>query len=345
MKATFTRVLLGAALSLSAFMSAALAQEYPRLNLRLAHAFPSTWAQTEVDQWWADEIKKRSDGKINVTIMWAGSGGAPLEILNLVGSGAVDLGAVPPAYFTNELPLTGAPNSLPLTFTTNEEALRVMNGLVENVEAVQEEMKNNKVWPLYFHTLNTYQPLCTKPVTTVDDFKGLRIRSFGSYQPKLWESLGAVGVNVLPAEIYEGLQKGRLDCAFYSTDLHASSRLYEVAKYLTTLGFGPQPTWPIWVNYEKWQSFPDAVTDLIMEVSKEASERSLQALEEAGQKSLETMIENGVEVVEFKEEEKLREKVPDFKEVWLKDMQAQGKGEGAEKVLEYWNENDDDPNT
>ena len=327
-----------AATAMLGVSTSVFAEEYPRMNLRLAHAFPSTWVQTGVDQWWADEIQKRSGNKIKINIMWAGSGGDALEIIKLVGKGAVDMGAVPPAYFPNELPLTGAPNTLPLTFTENAEAIKIINGLVENVPAVQEELKENNIWPLFFHTLNTYQPLCTKPVSSIDDFSGLRIRSYGPYQPKLWDSLGAVGIVVLPAEIYEGLQKGRLDCGFYSTDLYEATKLYEVAQYLTTVGFGPQPTWPIWVNYEKWHNeYPESVKKLIMEVSAEASERSLAGLAEAHEKSLDHMVQSGVTVVEFSDEEQLAEKAPNFKELWLADMKEKGLGEGAEAVIQYWN--------
>ena len=84
----FVKAITAAALAIST-CTAAWAQEYPRLNIRLAHAFPATWAQTKVDQWWADEIRKRSADNIRITIMWAGSGGEPLEILKLVASGAV----------------------------------------------------------------------------------------------------------------------------------------------------------------------------------------------------------------------------------------------------------------
>lgn len=318
----------------------AVADEYPKMNMRMAHAFPAGWAQTKVDQWFADEVRKRSGGNIRINIMWAGSGGKPLEILRLVQTGAVDLGAVPPSYFPDDLPLTGAPNSLPLTFKTNEEASAVMEGLVKDVAAIQNELKENNIWPLFFHTLNTYQPLCTKPIATVSDFDGMRIRSFGAYQPSLWNSLGAVGVNVLPAEIYEGLQRGRLDCGFFSTDLYASTKLYEVAKFLTSVGFGPQPTWPIWVNYEKWQDeYPDNVKELFMEVAQEARVKSLQDLAQAREGSLKMMVDNGVTVVEFTEEDKMVKQAPDFKQVWLESMKEKGLEPQAQSVLEYWNKN------
>ncbi len=344
MKSKFMNAVVGFGMAVLA-MSPVSAAEYPSMSLRLAHSFPATWVQTKVDQWWADEIEKRSGGKIKIKIFWAGSGGKPLEILNLVGSGAVDMGAAPPAYYPNELPLTSAPNSLPLTFKSNENAIKVINGLVENVPAIRGELKANNVWPLFFHTLNGYQPLCNKPIASIADFSGMRIRSYGPYQPKLWESLGAVGSVVLPAEIYEALQKGRLDCGFYSTDLYRATKLYEVAKYLTTADFGPQPTWPIWVNYEKWHSeYPDSVKKLILEVSQEASDRSLRNLAVAHEESTAAMEKDGVTVVEFTEMAKLREATPKFIDVWLSDMNEKSLGKEAQDVADYWTAHSDPNN-
>lgn len=335
-----------AGLAMAGFSRGAVADDqFPTMRMRLAHAFPSGWVQTNVEQWWADEIKRRSGGKITINILWAGSGGAPLEILKLVGAGAVDMGAVPAAYFPNELPLTSAPNSLPLSFKTNAEALRVINGLVAEVPAVQAELKRNNIRPLYFNTISTYQPLCTKPLRSTADFKGLRIRTFGAYQPLLWESLGAVGVNVLPAELYEGLLKGRLDCAYYSVDLYRSGRMYEAAKHLSSIGFGPNPSWPVWINVGKWNAMPANVKELFEQVSAEAARKSVEDLAADYPVSLATMVENGVDVVEFEDPEKLLSMVPNFKAIWLKEMDAKGIGEDARAVLEYWNAHDDDPKT
>lgn len=317
-------------------LCATAAQAGAELSLRLSHSFPATFVQSEVDQWWADEIEARSDGKIKISIYWAGAGGKPEEILELVGSGAVDLGAVPPAYFPNELPLLGAPNALPLTFEANEHAQIIITELAREVPAVRDELARAGVRPLFFHTLNGYRPLCTKPLATMEDWSGLRIRSFGAFQPGMWESLGAIGVVVLPAEIYEGLQRGRVDCAYFSSDLHAAMKLHEVGRYYSTADFGPNATWPIWINQELWDSFDDATQALFEEVSEEAARRSLEALMEREEESLQVMLDGGVSIVEFTEMDQLRETVPDMREVWLAQMQERGLGEEATQVLDYW---------
>ena len=315
---------------------AASAQEYPSLTLRLSHAFPATFVQSKVDQWWADEIRSRSGGKIRINIFWAGAGGKPEEILSLVGGGAVQLGAVPPAYFPNELPLVGAPNALPATFRKNEHAQIIVTELANKIPAVKTELSKAGVHPLFFHTLNGYRPLCTKPVTKMADWAGLRIRSFGAFQPQMWNALGAVGVVVLPAEIYEGLQRGRLDCAYFSTDLHAASKLHEVGKFYSTADFGPNATWPIWINDKLWNSFTPDTRKLFEEVSAEAAKRSLKALSEADEAATKVMLDAGVKIVQFTEEEKFRQALPDMKKFWLGQMEKRGLGAEAKEVLDYW---------
>ncbi|MFH1604584.1 MAG: TRAP transporter substrate-binding protein DctP [Pseudomonadota bacterium] len=334
MKLKFTLVALTFAMAPQAF---AQAVDYPQMNLRLAHFGPKIFVQSGIDQWWADEIKKRSGGKINIRIFWGGSAGQPLEILGLVGSGAVDFGAVPQAYFPNELPLIGAPNSVPYVFKTPKAAVAVSAGLVAENKAVQEELRRNKVKPLFFHPMNPYYPLCTKPVKVMADFKGLKIRSFGAYQPPMWDALGSVGVNVLPSDIYEGLQRGRLDCGFYSADLYKVTKLYEVAKHLSTAGVGPVATWPIWVNHDKWESsYPAEVKKLITEVSEEAAGRSMRAIAEAEAEALDFLKKQGVAVVDFAEPDAYQAAIPDMREVWLKSMVSKGLGEQAKTVLDYW---------
>ncbi len=316
---------------------AALAADYPQMSLRMAHFGPKVFVQSGIDQWFADEIERRSDGKIKIRIFWGGSAGQPLEILGMVGSGAVDLGAVPQAYYANELPLIGAPNAVPHVFRTREAAIAVSEGLARDNADVQAELRRNNVKPLFFHPMNPYYPLCTGQVRTMEDFKGLKIRSFGAFQPPMWDALGAVGVNVLPSDIYEGLQRGRLDCGFFSTDLYKVTKLYEVAKYLSTAGVGPVATWPIWVNLEKWENeYPEEVKALFTQVALEAQQRSLDAIAEAETEALEFMKAQGVEVVEFSELDAYNATIPDMIDVWLDNMTSKGLGREAQGVADYW---------
>lgn len=317
--------------------SARAAEDYPKLNLRLAHAMPPNTVQSKMDQWWADEIKRRSGGKIKIQILWTESGGKSTEIIDLVASGAVELGATPASYYPTELPLNGVTTSLPMLFRSNEEADRLQDELIENVPAMREEQKRNGVWSLYWNALGPYRVLCNSPIRTVADFKGKRMRSYGAYVPYMWQALGAVGEVVLTNEVYESLDRGRLDCTYFSHALLLSLKHHEVAKQLSTANFGALSTWPIWVNYDLWHNrWPKSVVKLFTEVSREASERSVRTVAEAQDKSLAQLKASGVEVIQFEEQDKLEAAVPDMRKYWLAQMKRLGVEDAAQQIVDYW---------
>ena len=310
---------------------------YPTMNLRLAHTVPPTTAQSKIEQWWADEITKRSGGKIKIQILWAESGGKSTEIIDLVGSGAVELGATPASYYPSELPLNGVTTSLPMLFAENADAARLQDGLVADVPAMREEQKRNGVWSLYWNSLGPYRLLCKTPISKIVDLKGKRIRSYGAYVPHMWEALGAIGEVVLTNEVYESLDRGRLDCTYFSYQLIADLKQYEVAKYLSTANFGALSTWPVWVNYDLWhKKWPEPVKKLFSEVSAEAAARSVQAIAQAEKDSLSFLKQNGVQVVEFTEQKELTARVPDMRAFWLEQMKSRGIGAAAQQVVDYW---------
>lgn len=319
----------------------ATAQEYPSLNLKLAHLGPATFAGSKVDQWFADEVKKRSGGKIRIRIFWSESLGKANEILDLVASGAVDIGATSPGYFPNQLPLTGATNSVMMQFNTNGAATQTTFEMVRKFPSVQKELERAKVYPIFFHSLNAYRPLCTKPIEKIEDFAGLKIRSWGEYIPAMWEALGATPVSLMTPDVYEALQRGTVDCAFWPHELSYTMKLNEVAKY-TWAGdvnhFGAIPTWPLWVNWQTWHDkWPESVRKLLTEVALEAMARDIKDVREDEKKSLDAMIEkSGVKVVDFKDMDKIRAKVPDLANAWIVKMKARGLGAEAQELVDYW---------
>ncbi len=338
--ASFATVALGAA-------GTAAAEEYPKLNLKLAHLGPSSFTGSQIDQWFADEVRKRSGGNIRIRIFWSESLGKANEILDLVASGAVDIGATSPGYFPNQLPLTGATNSVMMQFPNNGAATQTTYELVRKFPAVQKELEKANVYPVFFHSLNAYRPLCTKPIEKVEDFNGLKIRSWGEYIPAMWESLGATPVSLMTPDMYEALQRGTVDCAFWPHELSYTMKLNEVAKY-TWDGdknhFGAIPTWPLWVNWKTWhEKWPESVRKLLTEVGLEAMERDIREVRADERKSLEAMQEqSGVKIVEFQDMDKVRAKVPDLADMWIDKMKARGLGDEAQEIADYWRQRSDE---
>jgi TRAP-type C4-dicarboxylate transport system substrate-binding protein len=319
----------------------ARAQDYPEMSLKMAHGMPETYTQSEeADKWFFSELERRTGGKIKVQIFWNGSLARPKEVFDMVGKGGVAFGGDGQGYYPAALPLNTMPNALvgTLTFGSASQASIITREIFEKFPEMQEEFKALGIWPLYFNSVTSFRVACTKPILKIEDLKNKKIRQFSAYHPKLWESLGAVGVTVLPAEIYEGLQRGRLDCAFYSYPALQTQKLYEQAKYISTANLGGGATWPVVVNYDLYHNkWPANVRKLLAELAAEAEKRSAAADTAAGEKSLEAMKANGAIVNELpaEEQKKLEAMVPDFLEIWAMQQPSGERREVALKISEY----------
>jgi len=326
------------AILIGAAASPLSAQQYPKMELKFGHFAPPTTSHGQVDQWFADEVAKRSNGQVSIRIFWAGAIGKPAELLNMVGRGAVDIAAVPASYFPAQLPLLAAPSALPLALPSPQKAQRIVYDLWESTPAMQNEARKSNVWPLLFHTLNVYHLLCTKPIRTLEDMKGKKIRSQGEYFPKAWAAVGAVPVNVLPGEFYESLQRGNVDCMVLPWDLMVAFKLQEVAKYGSTINLGALISNPQWYNLKKWEQLPSSVRDLLVQVAKDALSVDLAKAEEAERNALAAMKAASVEMIAFQDQAKFEAAMPDFLAEWVATMKKIDKGAEAETMAKRWRE-------
>ena len=81
------------------------------VTLQMNHQMPATAVGSKVDQWFADEIEKRTGGEVKIKIFWSEGLGKANETLSLLQSGAIDMAGLSPGYFPAQLPLFTAPNS------------------------------------------------------------------------------------------------------------------------------------------------------------------------------------------------------------------------------------------
>jgi TRAP-type C4-dicarboxylate transport system substrate-binding protein len=328
----------GAMLVLAGGASTALAQAYPKTELTFGHFAPSTTGHAQVDQWFANEVAKRTNNQVTIKFFWSGAMGKPTELLGLVSKGAVDVAAVPASYYPAQMPLLAAPSALPMALPSPEKAQQIMYGLWQSVPALQEEAKKANVHPLLFHTLGQYHLLCTSPVRSLADLKGKKIRSQGEYMPKMIAAIGGVPVNVLVGEFYESLQRGSVDCMALPWDLMVAFKLHEVAKHGSTINLGALISNPQWYSLPKWQKLPENVRDVLTKVADEAKAVDLAKAKELEAAALETLKKAGVDIVPFPDQAKFEAAVPDFLAEWVTAMEKAGKGQEAAAMAKTWRE-------
>ncbi len=77
------------------------------------------------DQFFADQVEKRTNGEVKIDIFWSGTLGKTNETLNLLKSGAIEIGSFYTGLHEPQFPIWSAPNSLYFVMSTIEEANQV----------------------------------------------------------------------------------------------------------------------------------------------------------------------------------------------------------------------------
>ncbi len=101
---------------------------------------------------------------------------------------------------------------------------------------------------------------------TLEDLKGLKVRTLGGPPTEMAKALGAVPTLIPMPDVYQSLDKGVVDGAAAPWEAIHAFRLYEVAKSYTEAPFYGA-YFSICANKAKWESLPKDVRDQIMSVS------------------------------------------------------------------------------
>ena len=112
-----------------------------------------------------------------------------------------------------------------------------------------------------------------RPIKTVEDFKGLKMRSFGPMGATTLRALGAMAVVTASEETYTALQQGVIDGATTPAGVFLARKYYDVQKYTTNAGMLNATFGFIIVNSAWWKGLPADVrtglSDVVQKVIKE----------------------------------------------------------------------------
>ncbi|MHA6346367.1 C4-dicarboxylate TRAP transporter substrate-binding protein [Roseivivax sp. CAU 1761] len=260
---------------------------------------------------WLPRLEAASGGSLKPTLFTGPVLLAPGEHLSGISDGIAQIGYHAGTYTPADLPADNVlsqiafnyANPYPLAFAVTEANM--------TLDRLQAQWKDNNIAYLGGYSTSPYVLLCSSRIETLADMQGKKIRVPGAAQSDWVASVGGVPVNVPSSEMYDGLDKGQLDCAAITALDLKSRSLWDVAKYVTLLELGLY-----WAGYSQganrdfWQSLSDAQRQAFLDTLPEAMidetvqyvSDDLTALEEAA--------DHGVEVITPAED--LQQSVRDF---------------------------------
>ena len=224
--------------------------------------------QTAMSQWlvrWAEQLEKQSGGRMVVKrFPGAQLGSAPAHY-DLARTGQADVtwfihGATPGRF-----PLTELIN-LPYMVGSAEIGVKTLNDGELRRQYLDAEHRGVKVLMLFVHTPGGVFT-STRPVRTLADFKGARLRYTSPTTRDYIQALGATAMGVPPTETNEQMQKGVIDGTFVDYGgAGFAFKLAGIVKYVTEL-YTYVASFGLAMNPEFWSKLSPEQQKLIMDTT------------------------------------------------------------------------------
>lgn len=285
-------------------------------------------------EWYLKRVEELTKGRVKFERYWADSLVPQREILYGLETGLIDLGYLTPAMYPSRLPLINI-NNLPTTHSSSYVFFMAMRDLIEQVPAVKDELTRAGVRYLTNSSFPAYYPLTRQPLTSVEGFKGRKIRALG-VQLELVKALGAAAVALPTPQVYDALDKGTIDGAIYPLPIIVDFGFYGAAKYLWKLPIASNVS-IIVISLKAWNKLPAEVQNAMTQAEKEHQIAYHRILELEGMEKAYTKLKaEGVTIREATEEEKAALRGPN-QQIWTKWVdEMEGKGLPGRKVAEIY---------
>ena len=316
------------------------ANGFAKTVLKLSSQFNQSHTGAKITQGFADEIKKATNGEVEIKIFHSQALAKAGENLSLMRSGAIDMADMSPAYFPAELPFFTVANSVPMGMDNLCQASAIVEAFMDKIPAFMEEAKGQNIRPLFFHLLSNYMLVTREPVKQLSDLKGKKIRTWGKDMPRLMKAAGAIGVTKFVPELYETLQRGVVDGTLFNTDSAVAYKLYEVAKHITEVVIWQGPAWGTFINEGVWQKLSPGNKKIFLEAAERARAKEIIATEAADIAARKILKAQGVQFHKLPEADvaKWISSAPDFRADWVKAMEKKGKGQAARDTIKLWDD-------
>jgi TRAP-type C4-dicarboxylate transport system substrate-binding protein len=206
------------------------------------------------------EIEQATGGRVKITVHTGGALGKAQDHFDMAASGIVDIALSVQAYTAGRFPLSSVVE-LPFLAPSGECGARILWELYEKFPEVRAEYKDVKVLALLCYGSNQLL-MGKKPVKTLADGKGLKIRGTGEVQGEMIRRIGAVPLSMAAPDLYESLDKGVIDGTFFAFGAARGFRFFEVTKHVTVGNFFVGPQFLV-MNLKKWHSLPPDIQKTI----------------------------------------------------------------------------------
>ncbi len=213
-------------------------------------------------------LAARSGGKIKVQELGGGSVGGEAQQLSAVQGGIQDM-TLPSATIMGGVIKEFTLLDIPFSFAKAEQVDALLQGPFGQLlmaKLAEKGLVSLGFWETGFRNFTNSR----KPIVTVDDLKGLKLRVIPN--PMFMESFAAVGTNPVPMafpELYGALESKAMDAQENPFSVVLTSKFFEVQKFLSVTNHVYTAN-PVVMSKKSWDRFSPAEQKMITDAAMEA---------------------------------------------------------------------------
>lgn len=250
---------------LAALLLAACGRQVPAGVTELTYAtpYPPSHPFSKADQRWMDFVEQRSSGRLVIRPVWSGALLSADMSMEELRHGVADIGLITPIYVRGGTHLIRVQSGFYSGADSVEAQLAVYRCLEAAEPQIARELEGLHVLAVQGGLLPGILTR-SKPVRTLEDLRGLRLRAPTELLPVL-SALGADPVNMPMGEVYSALAKGVIDGVVAPPDTFRALHFSEVARYYYELRV-PRGAYPARaMGADRWNSLESWQRDLLQE--------------------------------------------------------------------------------
>ena len=304
------------------------------IKLTFSTMFPQVHLQAALNQYFCDEIEKKTDGRVKITLYPGGSLTSAPKCFGGVEKGISDLGMSCPLYVGGRFPASEI-FEMPSKITSGWVTTKVYMDLFNKFNLKEYE----RVHVLYLHgpgrnVLSTRD----KPIQNLEDMKGLVLRASGG-AAKVIAAWGASPMAMPMGDAFESLSKGVVEGQFAVPETLKGWKHADVVNYVTIPPVSTSSCQFVVMNQRKWDSLPPDIQKVFEEVSASFPEyhgHVWNYYDQAGIEYFKSLPNRELIVISENKRPEWEKAVAPVVETYIKEKTA--KGLPAKEIVDYFNE-------
>jgi TRAP-type mannitol/chloroaromatic compound transport system substrate-binding protein len=239
---------------------------------RMTSTWPPSISLIEADQAFVKAVNHLAKDKIQIKFFTGGTLMPSYEVFDAVAKGTIHAAGDWANYWAGKDRAFDALGAYPMGLTPMDYFIWIYEG--GGLELYQEAYGK---FGIYYLVTGITPMECgirsNKPIKSVNDLKGMKIRMSGQTQGALLKDLDAVQIAMSGQEIYQAMQKGTIDgCEFSSPSSDLGMGFAEVTKYWAVPGWHqPSSVMGVMINQKVWDSLDKDTQQTIKYAAKVAT--------------------------------------------------------------------------